>query len=204
MILGERERQLLLRQATVRRYPRGRVLFQHGDDAHSLFFVIDGEVEIFLGEPHERTLIFCVHAGQVFGELSLLKGCRRTVSAITVAKSSLAIITREEFQHCLVESAELRAAVLQHLVSLVDELTVRVSTLQLSAYGRLRSCLSTLAGSTEEAHVLPGTWTQQRLAEWAGCTRETVAKIMGQLRRGGWVRYNRGRIVIVRDLPTTF
>jgi CRP/FNR family transcriptional regulator, cyclic AMP receptor protein len=204
VILGERERELLLRHAVIRRYPRGRLLFRRGDDGHSLFLVIDGEVEIFLGEDQERTLIARMHAGEVFGELSLMGDCRRTASAITVAKSSLAIVTRSEFQSRLAESGELRAAVLQHLVRLADALTVRVSTVQMGAYGRLRSCLCALAGSTDKGCAIPGIWTQQSLAEWTGCTRETVAKIMGQLRRGGWVRYNRGRIVIVRCLPTTF
>jgi CRP/FNR family transcriptional regulator, cyclic AMP receptor protein len=204
MILNQSERQLLLQHAAIRRYPKRRLLFQRGDEGDNLFLVIDGEVEIFLGAGHDRTLISRMHAGEMFGELSLVGDCRRTASAMTVAKSSLAMIPRAEFHSCLAENAVLQAAIFDHLVSLVDGLTMRVSTAQLGAYGRVRACLCTLAGSTEAGQALPGIWRQQSLAEWAGCTRETVAKIMGQLQRGGWVRYDRGRIVILRCLPTTF
>jgi CRP-like cAMP-binding protein len=200
MSLRQAEWDVLLRQATVRRYPRAQLLFERNDDGHCAFLVTEGEVEIFLGDGAERTLISRKHTGDLFGELSVLFDRPRMASARTVSDTVLAIISRANFRACHAESAALQEAIRRHLVSLLDETTLRLFTMHHSVYGRLRVCLCTLG----ESGQLPGVWTQQRLAEWAGCTRETVGKILGELGRGGWIRCERGRITILKPLPFYF
>jgi CRP/FNR family transcriptional regulator, cyclic AMP receptor protein len=200
MRLRQAEWEVLLRHATMRKYPRGQLLFERNDEGHCAFLVAEGEVEIFLGDGAERTLIGRKHAGDLFGELSVLLDRPRMASACTVSDTVMATIPRAAFRACHAESAALQEAIHRHLASLLDEATLRLSTMHYGAYGRLRVCLCTLG----ESGQLPGVWTQQRLAEWAGCTRETVGKIFGELRRGGWIRCERGRIAILKPLPPYF
>ena len=80
----------------------------------------------------------------------------------------------------------------------------RLSTLPLDAYGRLRYYLISLARETDGCVVVQGLWTPQQLADLAGCRRETVQKILCELTRGGWIRCDRRRITILRELPENF
>jgi CRP-like cAMP-binding protein len=194
----------LLETSRVRRYARNQLLFERGEDGDDLFIVLDGEVEIFVDDHNSRTLVARKGPGSVFGELAPLNGGRRIASAVTLEDSRLAVVHRQTFIRCLDSSAELRRALQCHLISLVTELTARISTMNLEAYGRLRYCLYSLARERDGVLEVPGRWTQRHLAEQTGCTRETIAKITSRLKNGGWVSFERRRIVIHRELPEEF
>jgi CRP-like cAMP-binding protein len=204
MMLSEGDRNFLLEHAAVRRYRRGHLLFDRGDDATCLFVVLAGEVEIFVENCQGRTVIARKEIGEIFGELELLGGHDRTESAVTVRDSLLGVIRKAAFEQCISARPELLTAIIRHLAVAIGEMTMRLSTLSLDAYGRLRFCLSRLARQTDGFAVVEGSWTQQQLAELAGCRRETVAKILSELKRGQWIRSDRQQITILRPLPEQF
>jgi CRP-like cAMP-binding protein len=204
MGLSEGDRSFLLEHAAVRRYRRGHLLFEQGDDTAGVFVVLDGEVEIFVETCHGRTVIARKKIGELFGEIELLGGQDRTASAVTVRDSVLGVIRKRTFEQCLNARPELLTTILRHLAVAIGEMTMRLSTLSLDAYGRLRFYLSRLALEADGVEVVDGCWTQQQLAELAGCRRETVAKILSELKRGQWIRADKQRITILRPLPEAF
>jgi CRP/FNR family transcriptional regulator, cyclic AMP receptor protein len=204
MGLSEADRQFLLEHAALRRFARGQSLFQQGDDATCAFLVVAGEVEIFVENYQGRTVIARKETGELFGEFELLGGQDRIASAVTVKASVLGVIRKCAFERCIGTRPELLTAILRDLAVVIGEMTLRLSTLSLNAYGRLRFCLSRLARETGDIAVVEGHWTQQQLAELAGCRRETVAKIMSELKRGEWIRSEKQRIAILRPLPEYF
>jgi CRP/FNR family cyclic AMP-dependent transcriptional regulator len=204
MMLSEGDRHFLLEHATVRRYRRGHLLFEQGDDATWLFVVLAGEVEIFVENCQSRTVITRKKIGELFGELELLGGQDRTTSAVTIQDSLLGVIRKRTFIHCMSSRPELSRLILRDLAVAIGDMTMRLSTLSLDAYGRLRFCLCRLARETDGVAVVEGSWTQQQLAELAGCRRETVAKIFSELKRGHWIRWDKQRITILRPLPEDF
>jgi CRP-like cAMP-binding protein len=164
----------------------------------------DGRVEIFVENCHGRTVIARKQMGELLGEIELLAGQDRTASAVVVRDSLLGVIRKCAFEKCLSAKPELLTAVLSHMALAICEMTMRLSTLSLDAYGRLRFCLSRLARETDGLAVVEGSWTQQQLAELAGCRRETVAKIFSELKRGQWIHSNKQTITILRPLPENF
>jgi CRP/FNR family transcriptional regulator, cyclic AMP receptor protein len=204
--MSEGDRKYLIEHAAVRRYPRGRYLFNQGDDPTSLFVVLEGEVEIFVENYQARTIIAREPSGKLVGELEILGGCQyRLGSAVTLTDSTLGVIRKSVFEQCIRNRPELGAGLAHHLAVANGEMMTRLSTLPLDAYGRLRSCLnSRLARETSGCLVVPGLWTQQQLAELIGCARETVGKILGELMRGGWIRHDRQQVTILRPLPEDF
>jgi CRP-like cAMP-binding protein len=204
MMLSEGDRNFLLEHAAVRRYRRGQVLFEQGDEATCLYILLAGEVEIFVENCQGRTVIARKETGETFGELELLGSQYRTASAVTVRDSRLGVIRKCAFEQCISARPELLTAILHDLAVATGEMTMRLSTLSLNAYGRLRFCLGRLARQTGGIAVVEGSWTQQQLAELAGCRRETVAKILSELKRGQWIRSEKQRIAILRPLPEDF
>ena len=207
MVLAEGDRNFLLQHAVVRRYRRGQYLFHQGDEPTSLFLVLEGEVEIFIVVENGqalRTIIDRKESCALFGELELLGGQDRIASTVTLSDATLGVIRKCVFQQCLEARPALLAALLHHPCVGFGEMMTRLSTLPLDAYGRLRSCLVSLARDTNGCLVLQGLWTQQQLADLAGCRRETVGKILCELSRGGWIRCDRRRITVLRELPEEF
>jgi CRP/FNR family cyclic AMP-dependent transcriptional regulator len=204
MKLSEDDRRLLLENATLRRYPRGRLLFKQGDDGDRVFIVLVGEVEIFVEDCNRRTVIARTGTGDLLGDIALLSGQGQTASAVTVRDSLLGIISKSAFEQCVTAHPELLTAILRDLAATIGELTLRLSTLPLDAYGRLRFCLERLAREPDRVAVIDGSWTQQQLSELVGCSRETVTKILSTLKRGQWIRCNKKHITILRPLPEVF
>jgi CRP-like cAMP-binding protein len=203
MVLADGDRNFLLEHATVRRYRRGHHLFHQGDDATCLFVVVDGKVEVFIeNDQATRTIIDRKEIGALFGEIELLSGQYRIASAVTLTDAALGVIRRCVFEECVRARPELFAAITRNLAVAYGEMMMRLSTLPFETYGRLRYCLISLVRDTNGS--VQGLWTQQQLAELAGCRRETVQKILCELTRGGWVRCDRRRITILRELPENF
>ncbi len=194
----------LLPYASERRFGRTQVLFECGDDGDSMFLVLKGQVEIFVDYRKRRTLISRKWPGDVFGELALLGDGKRTASAVARVDSCLGVVQRSDFDRCLEENPRLRQMLVRDQVDLIGQLTMRVSTTQLGAYSRLRFSLLEMARPGSEGLEIPGRLTQRDLAAHAGCTRETAAKIVATLKRGGWLRFERDRVVILKPLPEKF
>jgi CRP-like cAMP-binding protein len=206
MILAEGDRNFLLEHAAVRRYRRGDHLFHQGDEATCLFVVLEGEVEIFtlIESDQARTIIDRKESGALFGELELLAGQDRIASAVTLSDATLGVIRRCAFEQCIRARPELLAVFTHQLAEAFGEIITRLSTLPLDAYGRLRYYLTSLARENKGSVVVQGLWTQQQLAELAGCRRETVGNILCELTKGGWIRCDRRQITILRPLPEEF
>jgi CRP/FNR family transcriptional regulator, cyclic AMP receptor protein len=203
-MLSEEDRRFLLSQAAVRRYRRGHPIFSKGDDATCLFFVLAGEIEIFIVNGCGRTVISRTEVGELFGGLELLSGQQRTASAVAIRDSLLGVIYQGGLERAMTARPELLTAIIRDLAATVAEITMRLSTLSLDAYGRLRFCLNCLARNAGDIAVVEGCWTHQQLAEFAGCSRETVSKIISELKRGQWITSDKKRITILRPLPEDF
>jgi CRP/FNR family cyclic AMP-dependent transcriptional regulator len=205
MNMSEEDRCFLLENGKLRRYRRGHHLFKQGDEGTCLFLVLAGEVETFVEDSNRRTVIARAGAGHLFGCLALLSGRGQSASAVTIRDTLLAIISKSAFEQRINARPEFFAAILCDLAATIGELTLRLSTLPLDAYGRLRFCLQSLARNTNCVPVvIEGSWTQRQLSELIGCRRETVAKMMSTLKRGHWIRCDETRITILRPLPEVF
>lgn len=94
--LSAAEKTALSKNMHRRRYRKsGRVLCRQGEPGASLFLIIDGDVAFRLTTPdHEEIEVNRLGAGCTFGELALLTGRRRTVSAVTATPARIGEIDR--------------------------------------------------------------------------------------------------------------
>jgi CRP/FNR family cyclic AMP-dependent transcriptional regulator len=199
------EDQLFLREhATVKSYKKNHHVLEKGDDGGYFYLILEGYVEVYIENDSSRTLICRMGPSEFFGELSLLTGDPCTASVMTIEDSRLAVLHKRPFNECLMARSTLRLAIIRQLGRMVAELTEKLTMLPLQAYGRIRFYLYHLAQEIDGHLVIDGYWTHQHLAELTGCTRETVAKIMAELKRGGWVHYEKQRIVLLKRLPDRF
>jgi CRP-like cAMP-binding protein len=140
-MLSEEDRRFLLSQAAVRRYRRGHPIFSKGDDATCLFFVLAGEIEIFIVNGCGRTVIARTEVGELFGGLELLSGQQRTASAVAIRDSLLGVIYQGGLERAMTARPELLTAIIRDLAATVAEITMRLSTLSLLPPAKSRANL---------------------------------------------------------------
>lgn len=79
--------------APVRDYKAGDVIFKQGDDAHELFIVQSGKVEIFQGDRVLETL--SDHG--IFGEMALIDSAPRSATAVAITDATLIPVSEDRF-----------------------------------------------------------------------------------------------------------
>ena len=104
-------------------FPKGAMVFRRGDSADYLYVVLEGEIELKVGdEPLAAEL-----AGGIFGEMSLLQSTR-AADAVSLRKTRLARISRQQFREAVRQNPDLAI----HLVGVVaNRLQVAVAMARL-------------------------------------------------------------------------
>ena len=118
--------RLLLRHA-----PSGEVIFSPGDSGDAVYFVESGQVEIVSEDEERRETLARLIPGDFFGEMALMTGKSRTVTARTLTHSNLWVLYRTDF----------------------DDLLVRHPALTVALSKALRERLSQAEGSFVEPHL---------------------------------------------------
>lgn len=90
----------------------GETLFYQGSLGESFYIIIEGTVKVHIG-PH---VFSTMHAGDSFGELSLLDNQTRSASVTAIDKTSLIEIVKEEFNRLLGIGTDFAQAMLRLMV----------------------------------------------------------------------------------------
>lgn len=174
---------------------RGDIIVFEGDPPEALYFVSSGVVKMFRtsAEGKEQVLNI-VRPGESFNDVPAFDGGPNLASAqamgpVTlygIPKHSLDLFLQEHPQ-VAVSVANVLAAQVRHLVSLVEDLSFR------PVVGRVAKVLLEYAGDgTSPGQQL----TQQDMAAMAGTAREVVSRSLKVLQSEGVIEIDRHRIVI--------
>ncbi len=175
----------------------GRVLFNQDDAADALYILDQGEIEISVLSPGGRKLgLEIITPGEIFGEIGLFAG-RRTASATALGPARLRRVRRADLLAAIKSEPDLA---LQFIDILCERLRIISEKLEdrwfLPLATRLARRLLHLAEKLEAANGrIPVSQTD--LADFAGATRESVARTLALWRGQGWVKLSRGAIQIL-------
>jgi len=87
--------------------PGGQALFNEGEEANALYFLIFGRLGAYMREPSgEDREIAQIHAGEVFGEMALISGEPRTATVVAIRDSELLRLARSAFDRLVARYLE--------------------------------------------------------------------------------------------------
>jgi CRP/FNR family cyclic AMP-dependent transcriptional regulator len=190
------------RQAVSKRYRRNTVIIEHGDEANTLYFMIDGRVKIYaVGDDGKEVVFGEKGAGSYVGELGLLAGGTRSASVQTLDDSEFLVLTQDSFNRIIAAHPEIALILLRDLAKRACELSDDVSAFALlDVYGRIVKLLNGSAVE-EGGRRITGRLTHQDIADRVGSSREMVSKILKDLKVGGYIEIEQKRIVLLKTLP---
>ncbi len=183
----------LARAARWHRFDEGEVVFDRQSDCRGVYLVIEGEVDVVNYSSQGREIAYArVKAGDFFGELSAIDGLPRSANIVAQTECRIAELSRETFAELLKGQPEIAFRVLQKMVRIIRTADERIMDLAtLGAHQRV--CIELLRLAKPDP-VKPDSWlvypmpTQAEIAALASTTRETVARVMGQLIEDGLIR----------------
>jgi len=94
-------------------FPVGQIVCQENDPGDSFYIILNGSVEVF--SQRTEKYIATLHAGEFFGEMSLLLGMPRSATVRTLEDSILFVVSHNDLQQLLVEHQELADDIAQKL-----------------------------------------------------------------------------------------
>jgi CRP/FNR family cyclic AMP-dependent transcriptional regulator len=183
----------------------GAVVFREGDHCGSVHILCSGRVKLSATSREGRTLILKIaRAGEVLGLSAALAGQAYEVTAETVEPCRLKTIRRQALLDFLDRNpdASMRAAraVAQEYKAAFGE--VRRLALPATASGRVANLL--LDWSREASPETSGRarcmmpLTHEEIASMTATTRETVTRVLGQLKRDNLIQIHGAALTVLQ------
>jgi len=183
-----------------RRADSGEILFWEGDAGDALYGVLSGRVRIGRSTSGGKEVFLSfVEPGDIFGEVALLDGGRRSATATAIEPSDLIRIARADFVALLAREPGLAV----HLLAIVsahmrNNLDLFEESVFLNIPARLaRRLLGLVASEGGDKMIADGTElriSQADLARFVGVSRVIVNRHLRTWSRAGWIELNRNRI----------
>ncbi|MBI3926648.1 MAG: Crp/Fnr family transcriptional regulator [Armatimonadetes bacterium] len=191
--------QRLWKVATLREFPPGNLLFVRGDPGDCLFLIKQGRVRIFLSnEAGQEWTLSVLGPFQFFGEIALFANCPRTASAQTLERVQAMTLQRDRFQDLLKQHPPMALPILNQMGSRMRDMADRMASAAfLTVEQRVAAKLLELSRLSPDTRTLA--MTRHELAVQVGAVRETISKVLNNLRRRGWLELGRGEIRLVDE-----
>jgi CRP/FNR family transcriptional regulator, cyclic AMP receptor protein len=202
--LGPAERRTVEALAVRKVFNPGEFLFREGDRSRNVVMVRSGHVRVLASRPDFREVIIAIRsAGDVLGELAALDDGPRsatlqaldTVEVLTIPGARFATLCQTEprlsWALLSVVVDKMRDTALQRIEFGGGSVIHRVAALLLELavrYGR----------STDSGIEITALATQQELASTAATSRESMSRVLRELRGRGVISTGRRRMVIHR------
>src|SRR4051794_30210522 len=78
-------------------HQRGDYICREGEQGDTFHIVLDGELDVFVGQDESMRMLSILKKGDFFGEMALLQGGKRTASVMVSRKARLVTLDRTSF-----------------------------------------------------------------------------------------------------------
>ena len=184
-----------------RRYPRNTTIVEEGLAGDYMYIIREGRVKVTkLSEDGREKILEFLEAGAFVGEMALLERAPRSASVKTLSAVRLLALSRNDFLSLLRRSSDLALAVIEVLCSRLRTQNEQASALSFQRVkDRTKGLLQRLARSEHgEGTLSTPTLTHQQIADMIGTSRETVTRVVKELKQEGWLDQE-GKHYLVRS-----
>lgn len=201
--LSPESRAALATKCVWRVFQNGEQILERSTTSRDVFFVAEGSVNIVnFGVTGREVAYATVEMGHYFGELSAIDGRPRSANVIARSKCLVGALSPDHFKDLLMTNPDIMMSVMQRLARIVRINDDRI--LDLSTLGAVQRVCQELLRMAEPDPVTPDSWiiypmpTQSVIASRVSTTRETVARVLGQLAQEAMV-LKKGKSLYLKD-----
>jgi CRP/FNR family transcriptional regulator len=203
--LEEGELERFSHVAVPRSFPAGTRVFHEGDSSDACYIVSDGSFRVTREHSDGRAITLAtLGPGEIFGELAMLDGDRRSASAESITDGTLLALPANDVRGLLARHPEIALKLVAGLVRRLRAANARLSRQSFQTVpSRVAGILLQLSRDGQDGDGEPTEVTirmnQTDLAQLAGTSRESVSRFLAELERAGVVRSGRGRVTVLQS-----
>jgi CRP-like cAMP-binding protein len=195
--LGVAELESIKRLVFERTAQRDEFIFQEGEPAQALYFVVSGVAKTFKTSAEGKEQILrIIRPGDSFNDVAVFDGGPNVASATAMTPVALYGINKTDVGVIIRDHPQVAANVtrvlaerVRHFASLVEDFSFR------NVLSRVAKLLLEYAGNGRKAER--PRLTQQEMAAMVGTAREIVGRSLRALEEKGAIRIDRHRIVLI-------
>ena len=184
-------------------YPRGAVLFVEGQTARGAFVLCAGRVKLTTSSKEGRVLLFRVmEPGDVIGLSAVISGEPHEITAETMEPCLVNFVEREGLLRLMERSGELGLRSARALSREFQSTYRGIQDLVLSrsSSGKLARLLLSWMNDGGGDTRMHAPVTHEEIAQRIGTSRETVTRLLSELRRRNFVHLQ-GSTLIIKNRP---
>lgn len=183
--------------------PAGALLFVEGQTPRGVYIVCSGKVKLYTTSKEGKVLILKqAEAGEVIGLSAAISGTNYETTAETAVHCQLNYIGRQDFMALLQKESEVGAHTAMSLSrefqaayrDIHDLVLARSSSGKLARL-LLSSCSASVVPTSGEVH-LRSVMTHEEMAQRIGSSRETVTRLLSELKKKRLIRLDGASLVI--------
>jgi CRP/FNR family transcriptional regulator, cyclic AMP receptor protein len=186
---------------TVRSYQRNAIVATEGDRLEFFYLILSGSVQAFWRDAEGHQIKLGIDApGAHFPDVTLT-GEPALVSHIALSDLRLACIRLNDLRALMQRHPLIAEVLLMDVVARLRRMIQRSKMLAMEdVYGRVVKVLLAQAADAG-GELVAERLTHAEIGQQVGATREMVGRVLRQLAKGGYIRAERDRVVILRKPP---
>ena len=184
-----------------RKFPKDAIVFEEGSSGDYMYLIREGQVKVTkMSEDGREKILEMLGAGDFVGEMALLDREPRSASVKTTLPCVLLALSRQDFLALLRENPDISMGIITELSRRIRETDEQVRGLLFERVEqRTRRILQRMARDPVEGdpeHLATPTVTHQQLADLVGTSRETVTRVIKELKDSGWLAQEGKRYLV--------
>ena len=207
--LEEGELERFSQVAVPRSFPAATRVFHEGDSSDACYIVSEGSFRVTREHSDGRAITLAtLGPGEIFGELAMLDGDKRSASAESITDGTLLALPANDVRNLLSRNPEIALKLVAGLVRRLRAANMRLSRQSFQTVpSRVAGILAQLSRDGQDGAAAEGDgemtevtirMNQTDLAQLAGTSRESVSRFLAELERAGVVRSGRGRVTVLQ------
>lgn len=181
-----------------RRFAKNTTIVEEGLPGDYMYAIREGRVKVTKAsdDGREKILSF-VEAGGFFGDMSLFDQEPRSASVKALEDCRLFALSRRDALEILRRSPDFSLAVIRALISRLRETDEQASSMSFQRVkARTQGLLDRIAKEQEDGRRMTPSLTHQQIADMIGTSRETVTRVVKQLKQDDWLDQEGKRYVV--------
>lgn len=184
-------------------YKKKGTIFMEGQPGVGVYFVYSGQVKIFkVSEDGREQILHFRKAGDIFGEVVLFDGGAYPASAEALVDSQVGVIRNQDLENLLMKHPSMAVKLLKLMAKKLRRAQMKVH--EITTQDTLRRVIRKLmrlarvyGEKTEQGVKINLELNRQDLASYVGTTRETVTRILSDLKKSGAIELDAKSITII-------
>ncbi|MCR5581473.1 MAG: Crp/Fnr family transcriptional regulator [Pseudobutyrivibrio sp.] len=202
-LISEESKNRLFEAGNIVQLKKGEVLFSEREEVKSMYIVVDGYVSLYRNSRYgEIKIIFICTAGEVLNEV-VLQDEKTSICIKALADTKLLAIHRSKLSEVLADDHDLTIHIYDSLAMKTRRLYHQVGNangtypLEKRLAAKVWKLARDYGRDVEEGKLISFETTVTFLANMLGAKRETVSRIISQLKKQGVVNHENGFLTVL-------